>query len=334
MSDVDHLDDDAAALVLRATDAEAIIRIDTVQTLWSGYGQIVRCRLAGGAVPSVIVKRVRWPEERNHPRGWASDRSHARKLRSYEVETAWYEGYADRCSDHCRVPQSLEIERQADGVVMVMEDLDAAGFDGRRQWLGADEFDACLRWLASFHATFMGAAPLELWETGTYWHLATRPDELEALDDDRLRRAAPELDRLLAESSFQTLVHGDAKVANFCFDASGGRVAAVDFQYVGGGCGMKDLAYFVGSCLDEAESEQREAEILYRYFELLRVELAAAGSDLDADALEAEWRALYPVAWTDFHRFLKGWSPGHWKLNSYSERVAREVLDALPTEHS
>ena len=37
----------------------------------------------------------------------------------------------------------------------------------------------------------------------------------------------------------------------------------------------------------------------------------------------------YPVAWTDFYRFLQGWSPGHWKLHRYSERLAREVLATL-----
>ena len=51
-------------------------------------------------------------------------------------------------------------------------------------------------------------------------------------------------------------------------------------------------------------------------------------SEEDFAALEADWRALYPVAWTDFYRFLQGWDPGHWKLHRYSERLAREVLEA------
>ena len=53
---------------------------------------------------------------------------------------------------------------------------------------------------------------------------------------------------------------------------------------------------------------------------------------IDIDALESGWRALYPVAWTDFHRFIKGWSPGHWKIHSYSERLAREVVAELKME--
>ena len=53
---------------------------------------------------------------------------------------------------------------------------------------------------------------------------------------------------------------------------------------------------------------------------------------MDFAALEADWRALYPVAWTDFYRFLQGWSPGHWKLHRYSERLASAVLESLPPE--
>jgi len=45
-------------------------------------------------------------------------------------------------------------------------------------------------WLANFHAAFMGEQPAELWTIGTYWHLATRPDEFDALDDSPLKAAA------------------------------------------------------------------------------------------------------------------------------------------------
>ena len=123
-------------------------------------------------------------------------------------------------------------------------------------------------------------------------------------------------------------MHGDAKAANFCF-ANDGRVAAVDFQYVGGGCGMKDVAYFMSSCLTEDECEQRETELLDYYFQTLQAALLARGHSTDFQALETDWRALYPVAWTDFFRFLQGWSPGHWKIHRYSRRLAEEVLEQL-----
>lgn len=316
-------------IVLRATGASRIVDTEGVQSLWSGYGRIVRCHLAGAATPSVIVKHVRWPDRGRHPRGWNSDRSHARKVRSYQVETTWYERYADRCGPSCRVPRRLASETHGDEVYLVLEDLDAAGFDRRRRAVTEAELDACLSWLACFHATFMGQAPEGLWEVGTYWHLATRPDELEALEDLELKRAASTIDRTLSENPFQTFVHGDAKLANFCFSPDGRRVAAVDFQYVGGGCGMKDVAYFISSCLDEDDGERLEQPLLDLYFRRLEQALRDQGKPVDFPALRDSWRALYPVAWTDFFRFLQGWSPGHWKVHRYSRRLAAQVLESL-----
>ena len=69
-----------------------IFATESVQELWSGYGQIVRAYLVDAELPAVIVKHVRWPDERSHPRGWTTDRSHERKVESYRVETAWYAG--------------------------------------------------------------------------------------------------------------------------------------------------------------------------------------------------------------------------------------------------
>ena len=329
MNESDPIDASLAEFVLQSTGAATISATEVVQSLWSGYGQIVRCRLTGGATPSVVLKQVRWPEQRAHKYGWTSDRSHQRKLKSYQVETVWYERYAERCLDDCRVPSCLAVEHRSDGVLLLLEDLDAAGFAGRRRSVSDAEVDACLLWLANFHATFMGEPPEGLWAVGTYWHLATRPDELETLDDGPLKVAAAELDRRLTGSPFQTFVHGDAKLANFCFSQDGRKAAAVDFQYVGGGCGMKDVAYFISSCFDEDECERQESTLLNRYFEFLRDALEGSGKAIDIHALEADWRELYPVAWTDFFRFLQGWSPGHWKAHRYSKRLANEVLKSL-----
>ncbi len=172
---------------------------------------------------------------------------------------------------------------------------------------------------------FQGAGNRHRWRR---WS-DTRPDELMALDDEALKGAAAQIDHLLRTAHFQTFVHGDAKLANFCFPDNGEQVAAVDFQYVGGGCGMKDVAYFIGSCLYESDCERYEAVLLDYYFARLGEALKMRNSSIDIAAVEQEWRALYPLAWTDFHRFVKGWSPGHWKIHSYSERLAREVVAQL-----
>ena len=316
-------------IVLKTTGANKIIGTETIQNLWSGYGKILRLQLMGGNYPSVVVKHVKLPDSSNHPRGWNTNFSHQRKLKSYQVETAWYEFWNQDCDDQCRTPHCLALEHHGEEVLMLMEDLDASGYSGRLSSVSWREIQTCLRWLANFHATFLNKSADRLWEVGTYWHLDTRPDELKIMDDQALKTAAPAIDQLLRQGAFQTLVHGDAKLANFCFSEDGTQVAAVDFQYVGGGCGMKDVAYFVGSCLYEEDCEAMENKLLDYYFKELKQAINSKHPAIDFEALEKEWRELYPVAWTDFHRFLKGWSPDHWKINSYSERLAREVVASI-----
>ena len=289
----------------------------------------MRYGLTGCDSESVVIKHVKLPDKAHHPRGWNTDISHQRKIRSYHVESAWYRDWAMMCDDSCRVPHCFALEEDDEEFLMVFEDLDASGFPLRKSSVTMAEMQACLRWLANFHATFMGQTPADLWEVGTYWHLDTRPDELEVLDDAALKAAAAGIDRQLNTAHFQTFVHGDAKLANFCFSEDGEQVAAVDFQYVGGGCGMKDVAYFIGSCLYEEDCERYETPLLDYYFDQLRKALKDRDSAVELDELEHEWRTLYPVAWTDFHRFVKGWSPGHWKIHGYSEQLAREVITQL-----
>ncbi|HYQ58497.1 MAG TPA: oxidoreductase family protein [Draconibacterium sp.] len=317
-------------IILQSTGAKSLYEIEVIQSLWSGYGEIVRFGLEGCELESVVVKHVNLPEGGNHPRGWNTDLSHQRKLKSYKVETEWYKSFNAKCDNDCKTPQCYALQTKGSEVLMVFEDLDSTGFEKRlSSSVNWGNIDACMCWLASFHATFMGVKPQGLWETGTYWHLETRPEELEAMDDLQLKNAAKIIDEKLSASPFQTLVHGDAKLANFCFSNDGKKVAAVDFQYVGAGCGMKDLAYFIGSCMSENDCEKYEDKLLDIYFSELREALQQKNSNIDSNAIEADWRNLYHVAWADFNRFLKGWHPGHWKINSYSERVSREVIDKL-----
>jgi len=326
---------DIAKIVLSATGAQTIDDSMVIQSLWSGYGQIVRLELSGGTYPSVILKHIKLPDVDSHPRGWNTGLSHQRKIRSYQVEAYWYQHYAIHCDSDCMVPVCLAVNTLESETVLVLTDLDEAGYGIRKSRVETQDIHACLNWLASFHATFLNSNADGLWKSGTYWHLDTRPDELAALDDIALRQAAPLIDQKLRQCRYQTLVHGDAKLANFCFQTdctiadSSQRVAAVDFQYVGRGCGMKDVAYFISSCLGEDECETMESQLLDYYFSVLIGQVAQKNISVNTAELESEWRELYPVAWADFHRFIKGWSPGHWKINSYSEKLTTGVVKSL-----
>jgi thiamine kinase-like enzyme len=315
--------------ILEKTGASSLFLIETLQSLWSGYGSILRVGLENGPVKTVVVKHVCPPSEAAHPRGWNSSFSHNRKVKSYKVETSWYQLWSFRCSSKNRIPNCLGIARQGSEVCMVLEDLDAVGYSERKSAVTREELNSCLQWLAHFHAEFLHEKPVNLWAKGTYWHLETRPDELALLTDIPLKSKAKEIAQVLHSSPYQTIVHGDAKLANFCFSEDGAQVAAVDFQYTGGGCGMQDVAYFVGSCLSDAFCEKWEEDLLEVYFRSLEAAVFHRGKQLDFSALETSWRYLYPFAWADFHRFLKGWSPGHWKINTYSERTVSKVLKLL-----
>jgi len=256
-----------------------------------------------------------------HPKGWNSDIGHLRKLKSYQVETNWYTNYSKQST--ARLPNCFFIEQTNDEVLIVLEDLDLAGYSIRKQNVNWQEIKTCLQWLAEFHASYLGQEPQGLWDIGTYWHLETRPQELAVLSDISLKEAAPLIDQKLNNCTFKTFVHGDAKLANFCFSENQ-EVAGVDFQYVGSGCGIKDVAYFIGSCLQENDCERLETKILDTYFNYLHRALGKKN-----ELLEKEWRSLYHLAWADFYRFLKGWSPGHWKINSYSERITKDIIKSL-----
>jgi hypothetical protein len=312
--------------ILEQTGASSARRGEVIQSLWSGYGEIVRYHLDGASYSSVVVKHIAPAEHREHPRGWGTDFSHARKIKSYLVESNWYQHWSYRCDAACRVPHCLGIKASGTESIIILEDLDKAGYALRLDDLTEDNIRACLNWLASFHACYMNDKAESLWEIGTYWNLSTRPDEWAAMADGSLKQAASRLDDQLNNARFKTIVHGDAKSANFCFSESGKAVAAVDFQYVGGGCGMKDVAYFMGSCMGEEACERHEKHYLDYYFKALKQAMDRYHKQLDFTELEQEWRELFPVAWTDFYRFLQGWMPTHYKINRYTRKLADQVL--------
>ena len=330
------MNDQLLQTLLKTTGATNAHKVQTIQSLWSGYGEIARYELIDAQCKSVVVKHVTLPDEVAHPRGWNTNLSHQRKIRSYEVECAWYQQYSLTDNDNYRMPKCYGTVSTENEFLMVLEDLDVSGFSVRKQQASISDMKACLQWLAHFHANFLfdNRSTLhkshdKLWEVGTYWHLDTRPDELKAMEDSSLKQAAQKIDQILKDCPFQTLVHGDAKLANFCFSATESKVAAVDFQYVGAGCGMKDVAYFIGSCLDSDGCDKYADELVDFYFHVLQKALGSNNSEIPFNQVEGEWRPMYAMAIADFQRFLKGWSPEHWKIHPYSEAITHKALDSL-----
>lgn len=304
--------------------------VDVIQTLWGGYGELVRLTFSD---KSIIVKHVKLPKPSRHPRGWNSDLSHQRKLHSYQVEVNWYQEFSKSIDKRCRIPQGLKCFQTRNEWLIVMEDLDTAGFGSTVQQANTNHLRACLKWLANFHARYMNTQSNLIWEKGTYWHLDTRPDELEVLKDEELKQFASRIDNELEQTQYRTIVHGDAKLANFCFNDEGTSAAAVDFQYVGHGCGMKDIAYFMSSAVKPEDCDKMGKWVLDTYFAALQEALRYYQPKLEGIQIEKEWRPLFDIAWADFQRFIKGWSPNHYKINSYSEELTSRALAYLKSKY-
>ena len=314
--------------LLNSTQATECNELEVIQSLWSGYGKISRYQLEDSQLSTVVIKQIALGKANSHPRGWNTEISHQRKVKSYEVETIWYRDWSKLCNPLVRIPHCYGSFSDGDNRWIILEDLNT-NFPLRKYNLSLSEVKVVLKWLANFHVTFLSQAPKGLWAVGTYWHLATRLDEYELIEHHQLKAKAHQIDSLLNQCQYQTLVHGDAKLANFCFSVNSDTVAAVDFQYVGGGCGMKDVAYFLGSCLSSDECERQESELLDFYFLELKRAIDNSEHNLDFADLESEWRTLYPIACTDFIRFMFGWMPTHQKVNGYNLKIMNSVLEGL-----
>lgn len=311
------------SLLIKELNSSRIDDIELIQELWSGYGSLSRVTLDTGPV---ILKLIDYNNIQNHPRGWSSDISHQRKVKSYLIEKNWYQQYNQQVADS--YSPRLIASGEIDGLqYLIIEDLKELGFIPKNK-INLKEIKTSLRWLAHFHANYMHSDTTKLWRVGTYWHLETRPDELKAIKDSQLRDAAPLIDKKLSSSMYQTIVHGDAKLANFLYKNED-FCSAVDFQYVGGGVGVKDVAYFLSSVYEEDELYKNEQVCLDYYFQELKIALTNNGLKDNVQQIEEEWRELYPFAWCDFFRFLQGWSPEHYKINSYSKNITRKVLECI-----
>jgi len=306
----------------------SLIIDEQVQSLWSDYGSIIRCKSLAKQ-QSYIIKVIEPGNAGTHPRGWNTSVSHQRKLKSYQVESVFYNKYAALTDKFNKVPDLIAFDHTEEFTVLIMEDLDEAGYFVRKEQGDWASLRLAIAWLAHFHARFMFNDGEDLWSQGTYWHLSTRHDEFNAMPESDFKQYAEQLDTKLNSARYQTLLHGDAKFQNLCFHHDGKHVAAVDFQYVGKGPGVKDLAYLVGSCLQQEQLVELDQLALDEYLFQLKAGLKHYKVKFDQQELEQEIRTLYPVAWADFYRFLLGWNPKSWKVCDYMKQMAQQGIKNL-----
>ena len=315
---------DCVQWVSRVLEDPGVTHFGLLQTLWSGYGQCFRF-YSPKLDRYLVAKAIKPPSQPNHPKGWHSATSHQRKLDSYAIEHHFYQYYPDKLTNS-PVPTLIASDHYDNCRLLIMQDLDSLGYRARHSCLSLEEAQPVITYLARFHAALMNTQDTALWQYGGYWHLPTRQQEWTAMPEGELKSHAAAIHQKLANARFTTIIHGDAKVANFCFSEDGLQVAAVDFQYPGRGTGVQDLAYFIGSALSDDTQLYNLNKCLDTYFDTLK---KALSPHYNSTEIEREWRTLYPFACADFQRFLSGWSPQHYKLNQALDYQTQLALKQL-----
>lgn len=239
-----------------------------------------------------------------------------------------------------------EKQQEDRGQVLIMEDLSLRFpvLTEKRGTLSDKQVSKSLEWLASFHAASWGIessskfvkegfcpSPSEgvktwggkgLWQQGGYHYLSTRMEELSSIDPQHdlwgqlgLHYSSDlpfAIEWCLNNPLNRTrlsLIHGDVKAANMAFSRDATQMAMYDFQYVGLGLGVQDLAKFLTTSIPRHHlcDTGREEKLLTTYHGFL-VERLPKGAEYEFQELMRDWE-LALVSWV---RFLAGWSGGFW----------------------
>ena len=323
------------------------VSCDELQSLWAGYGRICAVTAAqkNGEQLQLILKLV-------SPPCTIADEGHLRKVYSYEVERYFYQHVAPTIE--LPMAKCLSSTIAGDLLATLMTDLreefPIAG--EKRADLTASQVYSALQWLAKFHSSPVHLEPKSLvlppleeaeanrdpnsrtvWRNGGYTYLATRRKEYAALatSTSEWSRLCQPAGRSIAEMaanvmtprgrSCEGLVHGDVKSENLFSSQDGNSVAFFDFQYVGMGLGVCDLAKLftcsvpldmltkrVPLTLDTTSGEKRLLDV-YR-----------EGFGEYADDFSRHWE----TALVDWCRFQASW--GFWGNKEWLKARVRHIL--------
>ncbi|KAJ9474564.1 CHK domain-containing protein [Pseudozyma hubeiensis] len=330
--------------------------------LWAGYGHIYRIHVEHPPSSSstrlddtYIVKYIRPPPQQS-----AYDEGHARKMLSYRVEGNFYRHFAHIvAAEELSVPALFASADDAGegGELLVLEDISIRFpvLTERRGTLDPAQIRKSLEWLANFHArswnitrrsdlhsfcpepsaaaNWLGSG---LWKQGGYHYLSTRQQELSSISptshwgslglhaNSDLPTAVDWCLNNPASASSLSLIHGDVKSANMAFNTTSTRMAMYDFQYVGIGLGVQDLAKFLTTSIPPHHLNQDGEETLLKTYHDFLTQNLPRGAEYSFDQLQQDWE-LALVSWT---RFLAGWSGGFWgNVDWLQQRVERLLRD-------
>ncbi|MEQ8839864.1 MAG: phosphotransferase [Acidimicrobiales bacterium] len=274
----------------------ASIHREAVGTGQMAHNERYRFTFAGdqGDAPGSVVVKFPSPAEESRAAGGAG---------GYRNEVRFYTDLAADLS--IVVPHCLygAVTDDSTSFTLVLEDLAPAKQGDQITGATDEQIMLAVENLAGLHAPRWGDPTL----TDIDWLQASGGDAVAFVElvtpmfieryrdrlSDRARtvyeaygaRSAAWIER---EPTTHTLVHGDYRLDNLMFATAfgGAAVSAVDWQTLGLGCGLRDVAYLLGNSAPPEDRRRHEPEALERY----RTAMAALGIDLAADDVLSMYR--------------------------------------------
>jgi hypothetical protein len=305
----DDVDAQWLTAVLReagAADGE-VVAIDT-ETIGAGkVGQNVRFTLGwDGDGPRTLVGKFPSTDPTSRAAGVA--------LRNYEREVRFYEVLAGTVAVHAPRCHLAAFDPANGDFVLLLDDLAPAEVGDQLAGCTVDEAASAVDELVMLHAPrwgdaslggigdWLGPALVGGGEVIAQAYQAMLPGFLDRYGDALSPDAAAVagaltdvVDRWVQPVDAPvTVTHNDYRLDNLLFgrdDTGGVSTAVVDWQTVGLGPGVGDVAYFIGAGLLVEDRRAVERELLERY----RQVLVAAGMSLSAEEAWWQYRRTCPA---------------------------------------
>lgn len=281
------------------------------------------------------------------PSGDANARTNAFVNGTYLTEVSFYRDLAPSLS--IRIPEChlAAYDHDAPDFVMIMEDLSNSRQGDQMAGLTVDEAALAVEQAVGLHAPRWGDVTLAdfaghrpkgdeaAMALGMVYGMMVEPflDRLgPGLDTDivdLVRNVAPLVQGWVTACTLpRTVVHLDYRPDNFMFGATPDAppLVVVDWQTVTDGYAMWDLAYMIGGSFEPAQRAAVERGLLDDY----RGRMAAAGVDIDADALWHDYRigSLWGVVMTVIATILAAQTErGDQMLTTMAQRHGRHAID-------
>ena len=274
------------------------VEVERLSDVTNALGNLFRCRLVatGGAAAdpaSVIVKL---------PTSNALAFRLARWLALHRREYVYYRDIAPHCQ--VRVPSLLYGDLDADShrFVLVLEDLGGMDAIPQSVGVGPERARRAIREIAGLQGRFWEATDdPALSACGAFLttresrimqtlYLLTLPAAFERFGDSFTSATRALADafgtRIVAHFAAladgpKTIVHGDYRGDNVLFgSANQDDLAVIDWQGCGIGCGMYDVAFFLGTSVTVDERRRIERDALGEYHEIV-LRMGARNYSLD-----------------------------------------------------